>query len=132
MVYSNLASGALTLTVAVSCLIACESEPAEMVIAPETIAKFGTVNDRFLSYNVEMVEVTGGRFWRPYADGKREGDDRYEYRPARPLRSASDQARCDLGPAYVRFSGNWANATYFDEGSGLCGKKINSETNNAR
>ena len=29
----------------------------------------GKVDDRFQSYNVEMVEVTGGRFWAPYEKG---------------------------------------------------------------
>ena len=30
--------------------------------------KIGTVDERFQSYNVEMVEVIGGRFWKPYRD----------------------------------------------------------------
>jgi hypothetical protein len=25
----------------------------------------GTVDERFQSYNIEMVEVIGGRFWKP-------------------------------------------------------------------
>jgi hypothetical protein len=28
--------------------------------------KLGTVEPRYVSYNIEMVEVTGGRFWKPY------------------------------------------------------------------
>src|SRR5260370_27392049 len=28
----------------------------------------GTVDERFQSYNIEMVEVIGGRFWKPYRD----------------------------------------------------------------
>jgi hypothetical protein len=28
--------------------------------------RLGTVDERFQSYNVEMLEVTGGRFWKPY------------------------------------------------------------------
>ena len=35
-------------------------------ISPSKFAKVGVVDDRFQSYNVEMVEVTGGRFWKPY------------------------------------------------------------------
>jgi len=31
-----------------------------------TLAKIGEVDPRYQSYNVEMVEVTGGRFWAPY------------------------------------------------------------------
>lgn len=30
--------------------------------------RIGTVDDRFQSYNIEMVEVTGGRFWKPYKE----------------------------------------------------------------
>lgn len=40
------------------------------------LPRVGEVDERFLSYNVEMVEVTGGRFWRPYGSS---GSDRYEY-----------------------------------------------------
>src|SRR5580658_1502754 len=34
-------------------------DPAKMPI-------IGTVDERFQSYNIEMVEVIGGRFWKPY------------------------------------------------------------------
>jgi heparanase 1 len=40
------------------------------------LAKLGTVSSRFQGYNIEMVEVTGGRFWAPYKDiGKAQKDD---------------------------------------------------------
>ena len=43
------------------------------------------VDPRFLSYNVEMVEVTGGRFWAPYkADGSRSAADYGQTRISRP------------------------------------------------
>lgn len=87
----------------------------DVVIEPAEMQQVATISDRYLSYNVEMVEVTGGRFWRPYKDGKREGDDRYEYRP--PLDLSDERLTklaAALGPAYVRISGTWANATYFD------------------
>ncbi len=29
--------------------------------------RIGTVDERFQSYNVEMLEVTGGKFWKPYS-----------------------------------------------------------------
>jgi heparanase 1 len=28
--------------------------------------RIGTVDERFASYNIEMAEVTGGNFWKPY------------------------------------------------------------------
>ena len=33
---------------------------------PAKMARIGTVDERFQSYNIEMVEVIGGRFWKPY------------------------------------------------------------------
>ena len=35
-------------------------------LMPSSMPKTATVDPRFLSYNVEMVEVIGGRFWAPY------------------------------------------------------------------
>jgi hypothetical protein len=71
----------------------------------------GEVDERFLSYNVEMVEVTGGRFWRPYGS---EGSDPFEYRPPMDLADPKlRQLAAALGPAYIRVSGTWANATWF-------------------
>src|ERR1700710_1104668 len=35
-------------------------------VDPSRLPRLGTIDERFQSYNVEMVEVTGGRFWKPY------------------------------------------------------------------
>jgi len=35
-------------------------------VDPATMPRIGTVDERHGSYNVEMIEVTGGRFWKPY------------------------------------------------------------------
>jgi hypothetical protein len=40
------------------------SEPFSLT--PATMPQIGAVDERYQSYNVEMLEVTGGRFWRPY------------------------------------------------------------------
>ena len=32
---------------------------------PAKMARIGTVDERFQSYNVEMLEITGGGFWKP-------------------------------------------------------------------
>src|SRR5689334_12133966 len=42
---------------------------AEISIAPAELKAIGKIDVRFQSYNIEMVEVTGGRFWKPYAQG---------------------------------------------------------------
>jgi hypothetical protein len=57
-----------------------------------------------------MVEVTGGEFWQPYDAGVGR-----VVRP--PLDLGSERLRNlarALGPAYIRVSGSWANATWFD------------------
>jgi heparanase 1 len=97
--------------------------------------RVGTVDDRFQSYNVEMIEVTGGRFWKPYKDidavlkaqasANRSSENSasvpagmdpnlYQQRP--PINLSNPRLRklaAALGPAYVRVSGTWANTTYF-------------------
>ena len=87
----------------------------ELSITPASMARTGTVDERFQSYNVEMIEVTGGRFWKPYGSGTPgRQSDLYEYRP--PLDLTSPRLRklaAALAPAYMRVSGTWANATYF-------------------
>ncbi len=115
--------------------MACSKAPRTSsagAIAPEHMPRIGTVDDRFQSYNIEMVEVTGGRFWKPYKDvdallkaqasAKASGSnqpagmspDLYQYRP--PIDLSKERLRklaAALGPAYVRVSGTWANTTYF-------------------
>src|SRR5438128_2089648 len=89
-------------------------------LAPATMARIGTVDERYQSYNVEMIEVTGGKFWRPYG-AKTDtpagmNPDLYQYRPPIDLYSARlRKLAAGLGPAYVRVSGTWANTTYFPE-----------------
>ena len=91
------------------------NDMASIPVSPENLKKAGTVSDRLLSYNVEMVEVTGGRFWAPYVNGvSKTGEDRYEYRQPIDLDNPRLQKlAAALGPAYVRVSGTWANATWF-------------------
>ena len=74
------------------------------------LARLGSVDERYQSYNIEMVEVTGGRFWAPY--GSAEGE-MYRQRPPIDLTNPRlVQLARALGPAYVRVSGTWANNTY--------------------
>jgi hypothetical protein len=88
---------------------------AEPSLKPSRMPRIGTVDARFQSYNVEMVTVTGGRFWKPYPPRRWAAKgDLYQYRP--PVDLANPTLRrlaAALGPAYVRVSGTWANATWF-------------------
>ena len=75
-----------------------------------TLPKLSTVDERYQGYNVEMVEVTGGRFWAPYGGAKGEI---YAMRP--PVNLADKRLRNlarHLAPAYMRVSGTWANSSY--------------------
>ncbi len=102
-----------------------------ITVTPSRMPKLATVDPRFVSYNVEMVEVTGGRFWKPYksatggedASKPASGDanqqvginpNLFQYRP--PINLANPRLRKlagALGPSYVRVSGTWQNSTYF-------------------
>jgi hypothetical protein len=96
-------------------------------ITPSTLPKLTSVDPRFQSYNIEMLEVTGGRFWKPYkatsAPAQPSGaasptpagmnPDLYAYRPPKDLSNPRLQKlAAALGPAYVRVSGTWSNSTY--------------------
>ena len=39
---------------------------AQAPVTPARLARIATVDERFQSYNVEMAEVIGGNFWKPY------------------------------------------------------------------
>ena len=97
--------------------------------------RVGTIDERFQSYNIEMLEVTGGRFWAPYkqqsaapstsADSKPETKaptppdmDPSLYRYREPIDLSNPRLRklaAALAPSYVRVSGTWANSTYFQD-----------------
>jgi len=97
---------------------------------PGKLPRVGTVDERFASYNIEMAEVTGGNFWKPYHGQSSAAERRkpaesastpagmdpnlYQYRP--PINLTNPRLRklaAALGPAYVRVSGTWANSVYF-------------------
>lgn len=103
-----------------------------VIVTPANMPRIGTVDERFQSFNIEMVEVTGGRFWKPYGKQvdavvkapppvKQSGSTSvgldpalFQYRP--PIDLTNPRLRkmaAALGPAYMRVSGTWANTTYF-------------------
>jgi heparanase 1 len=94
---------------------------------PSTMAKVGEVSPRFQSYNVEMVEVVGGRFWKPYgstavappsATGTPGGVDPSLFEQRTPVDLSNVRLRKmakALGPTYLRVSGSWANTLYFQD-----------------
>ena len=95
---------------------------------------------RLVSYNIEMAEVTGGTFWKPFTPAQIAGADGFPA-PEPPadgsapdlasLLSASSGLMAErppidlsnpklralaraLGPSWVRVSGSWATGAYFD------------------
>lgn len=76
------------------------------------LARVATVDARYQGYNIEMVEVTGGRFWAPYGGP---ANERYRQRPPIDLTNARLIALAGgLGPSLLRVSGTWANNTYLE------------------
>src|ERR1019366_3899858 len=110
------------------CLASLDAQP--ITLAPAKMPRVGTVSERFQSFNVEMVEVTGGRFWAPYKSGTGAKDkapganlatpgiDPSLFRTRAPIDLANPRLRklaAALGPSYVRVSGTWANSSYFQD-----------------
>lgn len=107
--------------------------PAQQTVKldPAKMAKRGSVDPRYLSFNIEMVEVTGGRFWKPYSSTASEppapvqtpagqhqqvgvDPNLFEYRPPIDLSNPRLRRLAEaLAPVYIRVSGSWANSTYF-------------------
>jgi len=98
-------------------VLACSAAFADgLSINPATMPRIGTVDERFQSYNIEMVEVTGGRFWKPYAEPQAPGTDLFAYRPPIDLTNIKlRRLATALAPTYLRVSGTWANSTYFSD-----------------
>jgi len=94
---------------------------------PSAFPKIGTVDPRFQSYNVEMVEIIGGRFWKPYGSKTATpppsaatpgGIDPGLFEQRTPIDLSNPRLRklaAALGPAYIRVSGTWANTLYFQD-----------------
>ena len=121
--------------IAIAALAGSQQSAAQaptLSVDPSRLPRLGTIDARFQSYNLEMVEVTGGRFWKPYkasasAPSDRDADnsgnvpaganpDLYAYREPIDLSNARlRRLAAALGPAYMRVSGTWANTTYFAE-----------------
>ena len=102
---------------------ACCASAQTPSLAPTTMLRIGAIEERYQSYNIEMLEVTGGKFWKPYgpelsaalnqssSPSGQSGNDTpsgmnpalYQYRPPIDLTNARlRKLAAALGPAYVR------------------------------
>ena len=110
--------------------ICSAQDKAPLELRPSKMEKIASVDPRFLSYNIEMVEVTGGRFWAPYKASAEQaaptrpdpnqpaGIDPSLFQYRKPIDLESVRLRrlaAALGPAYVRVSGTWANSSFFQD-----------------
>jgi hypothetical protein len=84
----------------------------------------GKVDERYQSFNVEMCEVIGGDFWIPYnlIDSVRKTTTKtgfaalkWKIEPINLYEKKLRNLASALGPTYVRVSGTWANAIYFQD-----------------
>ena len=98
----------------------------EATVAAAALPAVGTIDERFQSFNVEMIGVTGGPFWKPYAAGPglARSDEKTPASPGKndlfsnrsPIDLSSKLLRklaFALSPALMRVSGTWANTTFF-------------------
>ena len=86
------------------------------------------MNPRLVSYNVEMTEVTGGTFWKAYSEAQVDGTEEFPkildwtnmgnlqqwYDPIDTKNPRLIKLAKELGTAWIRVSGTWANKTYYD------------------
>ena len=100
------------------------SKGEELEINLKKMKVIGEVDERYQSFNIEMCEVVGGDFWIPYnlIDSVRKTSDRTGFAalkwPIPPINLYEKKLRMlasALGPTYVRVSGTWANAVYFQD-----------------
>ena len=103
----------------------------QIKLDPATRKTLRTVDERLVSYNVEMTEVTGGTFWKAYTPAQIAGTEAFtvsgklddftsmadlmQYFP--PIDLYNEKLRKlakELGRVWVRVSGSWATKTYYD------------------
>ena len=95
---------------------------------PNGLEPLRNVDPMLVSYNIEMTEVTGGTFWKAYTEAQVDGTEEFPvikdwqnmgnlqqwYDPIDTQNPRLLKLAKDLGAAWVRVSGTWANKTYYD------------------
>ncbi len=103
----------------------------------ESLTKLRDVNERLMSYNIEMTEVTGGTFWKAYTPKQVSGEEEFPpldrsnfmqamanimqvYPPIDTHNERLIKLAKEFGPVWVRVSGTWSTKTYYDfDGKGV-------------
>lgn len=100
---------------------------------PDSLNMIRKIDERLVSYNIEMTEVTGGTFWKAYTPGQIAGTEEFPPLTVNGLKDITAMAELmeyyppvdlydqrlrglakALGPAWIRVSGSWATKTYYD------------------
>uniref|UniRef100_A0A973WUF7 Glycosyl hydrolase family 79 n=1 Tax=Bradyrhizobium quebecense TaxID=2748629 RepID=A0A973WUF7_9BRAD len=106
---------ACVVVLAIAAFAEAKAAAAELTLDVAAMSRVAAIDPRFQSYNIEMVEVTGGRFWKPYA-AARPGAKPERFAARTPINLYDGRLRklaTALAPAYLRVSGTWANSTFF-------------------
>lgn len=98
----------------------------------DDLAALRTVDEKLVSYNIEMTEVTGRTFWKAYTDAQIAGREEFKIKAEKlsdftvmadlmqyypPIDLYNERLRLlakKLGSVWVRVSGSWATKTYYD------------------
>lgn len=96
-------------------------------LCTENLVKLRNVDPMITSYNIEMTEVTGGTFWKPYTPEQVAGTEEYAIADVTntsammqyygPLNMYDERLRKmakGIPSVWVRVSGSWATKTYYD------------------
>jgi Glycosyl hydrolase family 79, N-terminal domain. len=98
-----------------------QQKKSDLRLNLKNLKQVGEVDERYQSFNVEMCEIVGGKFWIPYDlldsthQATLEGFDALK-RSIAPINLYQKKLRAltsALGPTYIRVSGTWANTVYF-------------------
>lgn len=112
------------LLILMSQILTVSAQESTNKINLKQMKQIGSVDERFQSYNIEMCEVIGGDFWIPYnlIDSVRKNSNKTGFAALKwgipPINLYEKKLRhlaSALGPTYVRVSGTWANAVYFQD-----------------
>ena len=99
-----------------------------VTLDPCKLTALRQMDERLVSYNIEMTEVTGGTFWKAYSEAQVDGTEEFPvikdwsnmgnlqqwYDPIDTKNPRLIKLAKDLGTAWIRVSGTWANKTYYD------------------
>ena len=99
-----------------------------VTLNPGKLTALRQMDERLVSYNVEMTEVTGGTFWKAYTEAQVDGTEAFPviqdwsnmgnlqqwYDPIDTTNQRLIKLAKELGTAWIRVSGTWANKTYYD------------------